>query len=96
VSAATLTAPPALYIRASWWRRTRETAPLVPAWFSHTLARILAAGATSADALLNLADALDESSHMVALNGEEMLAGQLRKLADLPRELAPIRSRLEG
>jgi hypothetical protein len=81
--------------RARWWERVRQAAPLVSPWTCHIVAHLLARADASPDFLLSMAEAFDEASNFVAINGETELAAQLRRLADFPRDLAPRRAKQE-
>lgn len=80
---------------ARWWSLVRDAAPSTPTWFAIALARILCAREMSSDALLILADAIEECARTASFDAGAPpgLPEQLRKLAELPRDLAPKRAR---
>ena len=74
-----------------WLDRARWDAPMTSPALHEVVARVCVNPASSSDALLILADALTEASHEVQYGSLERRA-ELRKLADLPRALAPTRA----
>lgn len=85
---------PADEIRArAYWRDTvRTTWPEAPAPLATMLVNLLAAPRMTPDALLSLADALEELRREASVAGHLMQAGRLALLAELPRSLARTRA----
>ncbi len=76
-----------------WYERAHLAAPTTPAWIRHSVGFFLKHPRADSDALLALADALTEASEAAALTCHQAtLAPELRRLADLPRRLAPFRA----
>ena len=69
--------------------RAWTTAPTAPLCLVRTVVAFMEAPNVTSDALLSLADAMDEAAQTAAFAGETALATDLRKLAGLPRALAP-------
>lgn len=76
-----------------WEMRIRATAPDAPPWLRTGLASFLANELVNSDGLLSLADALEEASVAATMPDTRQ---QLRRLADLPRQLAPYRAPAPG
>jgi hypothetical protein len=87
--------PPAPHWPTCWYR-VAEAAPDAPAWFRAGVTRILTLPGVSPDALLLVADALEECASVAEADNERALSTQLRRLADLPRDLAPRRAKQEA
>ena len=81
-----------LAARASWWLLVRAAAPAVPAWLLGMITAVLAhEPPLTPDALLILAEALDEAAEVLAADGHLTLSAQLGQLAAMPRGLVPSR-----
>lgn len=78
----------------AWRLRTSAAAPSIPMPLIFTVSRFLANDNASSDALLCLADALDEVANIALLSGWLSDSQEFRRLADLPRELGPLRAAL--
>ncbi len=76
-----------------WYERAHLAAPTTPAWIRHKVGFFLNHPRADSDVLLALADMLIEASETASLMGlQATLAPELRRLADLPRRLAPFRA----
>lgn len=85
----------AIAARAWYARAARQMAPGAPGWFLGGVIQFLLNPHASSDALLALADALEEAAHLADMAGDPV-ARELRELADLPRQLAPSRASKEA
>ena len=81
----------ALVSRAGRREAVRDAWPNAPACLLATLTRVLLNDRAPADALLIIADGLDEARREAAVNGQLMTAQGLERLRDLFRKAAPIR-----
>lgn len=78
---------------ADLWRMQEAMgmlAPAVPFWAIGLIGRTLANPLATPDALLVLADALAEAARLAPIEGAPAIGRQLRRLADIPRRLAPL------
>jgi hypothetical protein len=87
------TLPPTPATVADWRARAIAVAPLAPLWLHAAVGAMLADPRASSDAMLALADALEEAARTANLYGRPTaIARELRLLADLPRQQAPSRA----
>ncbi|WP_428485984.1 hypothetical protein [Rhodopila sp.] len=77
--------------RGGWLAVAARIAPAVPGWLRAGVAALLCDPAADSDALLLLADALEEAAGVAEACGERVLCLQLRALAGLPRMRVPSR-----
>lgn len=78
--------------RDAWRRVVFFVLPEAPAWFHAAIAELLADPRTSSDTLLIAADALEAGRRQATIDDQPSLAEALRNLADVPRQLAPLRA----
>lgn len=84
--------PPLPIDRNSWFRRVLNVAPRLPAPMVSFLAVALTDPGASSDSLLWIADALEQAATDSRINGRPHQADELHAVADLPRQLAPLRA----
>ncbi len=78
--------------REQWIARAWSVAPQSPDGLIFAVGAALSNPQASSDALLCLADALDEAAEISTATGLTLLARDLCALAELPRQLAPTRA----
>lgn len=76
--------------RISLWKTARSAAPDAPDSLLCIIVRTLMNPRASTDTLLVLADALTDAADLESHAGSHVVASQLRRLAGIPRELAPL------
>nr|WP_294550074.1 hypothetical protein [uncultured Rhodopila sp.] len=78
--------------RDAWLRRALSAAPRMPAALLDFLSAALADPKATSDSLLWMADALEEAAASAKAAGRAVMTAELKALADLPRQLAPLRA----
>ena len=78
--------------RVAWRIVAARTAPKLPFWFVNGVAAAVADEETDSDALLIVADALVAMAVAAEAGGWTDIGRDLRALAGLPRDLAPLRA----
>ncbi len=78
--------------RAYWGEAVRTAWPDAPGCLTTVLIQVLANPRMNPDALLGVADALEEARREASVDGRMMQAARLALLADMPRSLARMRA----
>jgi len=81
---------------ALWRARAMAAAPEAPYWLTTAVAAFLADERADSDAMLLLADALEDAARAAGAFGEAASARALHQLADVPRRWAPLRAAPDG